>query len=104
MSQLQSFEFLANIKSLELPKERIEKAEFFSEEDATAWAKEADAAGISTESEDQGNDSKERAVETEQDVSAQSRQEDLREDSLLTIGEDQALNGASVGMKIGDDL
>jgi hypothetical protein len=104
MSQLQSFEFLSNIKSLELPKERAEKAEFLSEEDATAWAKEADAAGINREPEDQGNDTSERAIETEKEAAILSNREERREDSLLTIGEDEAFSGASVGMKIGDDL
>ncbi|MEE2904099.1 MAG: hypothetical protein VYC39_17360 [Myxococcota bacterium] len=53
MSQMQTFEFLSTLASLKLPETVSDKQDYFSDADAAAWAKEAEAAGLKTDIEDE---------------------------------------------------
>ena len=53
MSQMQTFEFLSTLASLKLPETVSDKQDYFSDADAAAWAKEAEAAGITDESQEE---------------------------------------------------
>lgn len=107
MSQMQTFDFLSSINTLEIPKSKSGQQDFFSEEDATAWAKEAEAAGLSTE-EEVALDARELPSEESEtavtSVSASENEQVTEEVPDDFIEGANVLTGASVGLQMGDDL
>ena len=108
MTQMQSFDFLSSIKTLDLPKSKSVQEDFFSDEDATAWAKEAEAAGIPAEEELNELDSRGSTTE-EEDSKIAALSTGAHSESEEMVPEDfnddtHILTGANIGLQMGDDL
>ena len=74
MSQMQTFEFLSTLASLKLPETVSDKQDYFSDADAAAWAKEAEAAGLKTDIEDENHNEKAESLANDREQNEQRYQ------------------------------
>jgi len=112
MSQIQNFDFLPSVSSITIPESGTAKREFFSEEDAAAWAKEAEAAGIQPrqneeKSQDSQDDTESNAIASSAssvETEVQAKPESDKAPITDLVSEETPLNTVSTGTAFGDDL
>jgi|GEM_PF-4927065 len=79
MSQMQTFEFLSTLASLKLPETVSDKQDYFSDADAAAWAKEAEAAGVRTDIEDEERNESTESLTSRHEQNEQEKSEESTE-------------------------
>ena len=104
MSQMQTFEFLSTLASLKLPETVSDKQDYFSEADAAAWAKEAEAAGLKEDLQDEAQEEPAEKIMQAHDHQDSASTTGSSEENADSDVADSALAYSSTAQDIAKDL